>query len=269
MAVRRWSPLLIAAALVVALGGYALWRSDLPLAENTRSVVASKLRDYFSVQRAFPGRSLEERLQAAGLAIGVPVLLRIFKEESKLEVWAEKEGRFQPVLTYDICKWSGRLGPKLREGDGQAPEGFYFASSHQLNPRSSYHRAINIGFPNAYDQAHGRTGSFLMIHGACVSIGCYAMTDAGIDDIYRLVEGALKAGQASVPIHILPFRMTAENGVRHTDSVWTDFWNNLAEGDRMFLSSGIQPRVSVCNNRYAYGETNASCQRVSAWEEMH
>jgi len=265
MAFRRWS---IALAIVVAAicgGAYFLLRSDHPLAETTRSILFSKLYAYFSMQRTFPGKSLAERLQGTGFAVGEPVLIRIFKEENTLEIWLEREERFQLALTYEICAWSGRLGPKLQEGDGQTPEGFYFVSSRQLNPRSNYHRAINIGFPNAYDLAHGRTGTFLMIHGACVSIGCYAMTDASVDDIYQLAEGALNAGQASVPIHILPFRMTTENLARHKDSIWYDYWSNLAEGDRMFLGSGTSPHVSVCGGRYAFGETGASCNPVTGW----
>ena len=265
MAFRRWALPLAIAATVVCGGVYVLLRSDHPLAETARSILASKLYSYLSVPRTFPGKSLEERLQGTGFAIGNPVLIRIFKEENKLEIWLEKQNRFQLALTYKICSWSGELGPKLQEGDGQAPEGFYFASSRQLNPRSNYHRAINIGFPNAFDLAHGRAGTFLMIHGACVSIGCYAMTDASVDDIYQIVEGALNTGQASVPIHILPFRMTPENLARHGGSTWSEFWNNLAEGDRIFLSSGTPPRVSVCNGRYAFGETGASCSPVTAW----
>ena len=117
-------------------------------------------------------------------------------------------GAFAPFETYPICAWSGELGPKLAEGDRQAPEGFYAVGLKQLNPNSNYHRAFNLGFPNAYDRALGRTGSFLMVHGDCVSIGCYAMTDQGIDEIYRIVEAALHQGQREVPVHAFPFRMT-------------------------------------------------------------
>ena len=132
-------------------------------------------------------------------------------------------------MSYPVCAWSGGLGPKLREGDGQAPEGYYFASAAQLKPDSSYHRAINVGFPNAYDRQLGRTGSFLMIHGNCVSIGCYAMTDAGIDDIYRAVERAMQKGQRAIAIHLFPFRLTADGLARHSAGAWRGFWNNLAE----------------------------------------
>ena len=139
---------------------------------------------------------LDERLAAHGVKLGVPVYVRIFKLESELELWMEKDGRFVRFATYPICLWSGRLGPKLREGDRQAPEGFYTVADEQLNPNSRWHRSFNLGFPNAFDQAHGRTGSFIMVHGGCVSIGCYAMTDPVVDEIWRLVTAALDSGQA-------------------------------------------------------------------------
>src|SRR5215470_1776413 len=120
---------------------------------------------------------LDDRLAAQGVKLGDPVMLRLFKLESQLELWVEKDGRFVRFATYPICLWSGRLGPKVREGDRQAPEGFYTVASEQLNPNSSMFRSFNLGFPNAFDQANGRTGSFLMVHGGCASVGCYAVTD--------------------------------------------------------------------------------------------
>ncbi len=261
---RRLFDLLVATAAIGGLG-WTFVNSDHPAAELSRSFVLSKLHEYYGTPRILTRNTLEKRLEGTGLALGDPVLIRIFKEESALEIWVRKDGRFKHALTYPICTWSGRLGPKLREGDGQSPEGFYFASSRQLNPNSNYHRAINIGFPNAFDRAQGRTGTYLMIHGSCVSIGCYAITDAGIDDIYRLVAAALQAGQANVPLQIFPFRMTAENLAQHRGSEWVGFWYNLAEGDRIFLQSGLPPPVSVCGERYAFGGASAACQTVTAW----
>ena len=97
-----------------------------------------------------------------------PILVRIFKEESELEVWKEdRTGRFALLRTYPICRWSGELGPKIKLGDRQAPEGFYTITPGLMNPNSNYYLAINTGFPNAYDRANDRTGQFLMIHGDC------------------------------------------------------------------------------------------------------
>lgn len=212
---------------------------------------------------------LEGRLAEAGFSVGQPVHFRIFKEEDILEVWMERNGRFERAFSYPICAWSGRLGPKLREGDKQSPEGFYLVSSKQLKPDSSFHLALNIGFPNAFDTTQGRTGSFLMIHGACVSIGCYAMTDAGIEDIYRLTEQALLKGQEAISVHIFPFRMTEERLAAAAAQPWSAFWRNLAEGDRLFHATGQPPRAYACGSRYGFAAgqdpSPADCTPIKAW----
>ena len=146
----------------------------------------------------------DDRLRAQGLALGAPVFLRIFKLESELEIWMEKDGRYRLFATYPICLWSGRLGPKLAEGDRQAPEGFYAVTKDELNPNSRWHRSFSLGFPNAFDRALGRTGSFIMVHGGCQSIGCFAMTNNVVDEIWRLVTAALDEGQPRVQRPGLP-----------------------------------------------------------------
>lgn len=188
---------------------------------------------------------LATQLDARGMELGAPVYVRIFKEESELEVWVKKGEAFELLQTWPICRWSGQLGPKLREGDGQAPEGFYSVDRKALHPGSRFHLAFNLGFPNAYDQAQGRTGSFLMVHGNCVSVGCYAMTDAGIEPIYALVEAALDGGQGAVPVHIFPFRMTQEALAARSESPWAEFWKNLQEGYLIFEKERRPPRVEV------------------------
>ena len=123
-----------------------------------------------------------------------PILIRIFKEESELEVWKQDTtGRFELLKVYPICRWSGDLGPKITEGDRQAPEGFYTITPGLMNPNSNYYLAINTGFPNAYDRANDRHGGFLMIHGDCSSRGCYAMTDEQIGEIYSLARSRSSA----------------------------------------------------------------------------
>jgi murein L,D-transpeptidase YafK len=198
-------------------------------------------------------RSLPQRLAAKRLERGDPVFIRIFKEESALEVWMRDGAEWRLFQIYPICRWSGRLGPKLREGDRQAPEGFYEVGFDQLNPYSRHHLAMNIGFPNRFDRAHGRTGSFLMIHGGCASIGCYAMTDAAVDDIYRLVESALNGGQRRVPVHIFPFRITEANLTRHAASKWAGFWRGLKRAYDAF-ERGQLPAVDVVNGKYRIAE---------------
>jgi len=208
---------------------------------------------------------LEARLAAQGFTLGDPAFLRIFKEESRLEVWIEREGSFTLFETYPICAWSGDLGPKIREGDGQSPEGFYAVGLKQLNPRSAYFRAFDLGFPNAYDQAHGRTGSHLMVHGDCLSVGCYAMRDAGMDDLYRIVEAALRAGQRHVPVHAFPFRMSEAALARRPGDPRIADWAMLKEGYDLFETRRRPPPVAVCAGRYVFGQAADPCEPIKSW----
>jgi murein L,D-transpeptidase YafK len=235
--------------------------------QPTREVIRSEVARRVPALRprlSQPDTVIEDRLRAKGFELGQPVLLRIFKQESVLEVWMKKGETYALFGAYDICKWSGDLGPKLREGDGQSPEGFYFASAKQLLPTSRYHRAINTGFPNAFDAGLGRTGSVLMIHGSCVSIGCYAMTDRGIDDIYKIVEASLDKNNP-IAMHLFPFRMTAENLALNQNNRWIEFWKNLAEGDAIFTRSKLPPEVFVCGGQYVFGAAPSSCKPVTGW----
>jgi murein L,D-transpeptidase YafK len=197
---------------------------------------------------------LSERLKAVGAKRGDPFLIRIFKSEAMLEVWIEVDGKYHHLKDYPICAYSGRLGPKLREGDRQAPEGFYRVYPSQLNPHSRFHLAFNLGYPNAYDRAHKRTGSYLMVHGDCRSVGCYAMTDEKIEEIYGLVDAALKHGQPYVPVHIFPFRMEDEAMDAHTESRWYEFWMMLKEGYDYFEAEERPPFVDVVNGDYVISE---------------
>jgi murein L,D-transpeptidase YafK len=248
--------LLVAIALFGA-GYYLLTPDGRELID--RITINLKRADYqarFRAGDALPGTPdldrIDARLAAHGVAMGVPVYIRIFKLESELELWVEKDGRFEHFATYPICLWSGRLGPKLKEGDRQAPEGFYTIDAEQLNPNSMMHRSFSLGFPNLYDQAHGRTGSFLMVHGGCASVGCYAVTHPVVDEIWRLVTAALDHGQPLFAVHAFPFRMTERNIRLHRGSRWEDFWAELKRGYDLFERSHIPPLVSVCNGHYVF-----------------
>lgn len=195
--------------------------------------------------------TLQAELSAAGLRLGAPLFLRICKAESTLEAFLDDGARYRRFRSFPICAWSGALGPKLREGDGQSPEGFYRVRAGQLNPASQFHLSFDLGFPNEYDRAHGRTGSYLMVHGRCVSIGCYAMTDSGIEVIWTLLSAALAGGQSAVAVHAFPFRMDASDAeARIAASDHADFWGQLRAGWQAFADTGLPPRIHVRAGRY-------------------
>lgn len=181
-------------------------------------------------------------LQKKGLKLGSEIFIRIFKQEAELEVWVKKGNSFILFRSYPICTFGfGGLGPKLKEGDGKAPEGFYYVKANQLNPYSSYHLSFNLGYPNKYDRAHHRTGSALMVHGSCVSIGCYAMTDSKIEEIYTMAYSAIVQGQGFFRVHVFPFKMTKENMTKHQSSQWYNFWVNLKQGYDFFKVNNYNP----------------------------
>lgn len=196
---------------------------------------------------------LLSKFSSIGSTPGDPMLVRLFKEESELEVWKQtRDGTFKLVKTYAICSWSGDLGPKFKEGDRQSPEGFYTISPGLMNPNSSYYLAVNTGFPNKFDRVWGRTGSNLMIHGDCSSSGCYAMTDAQIAEIYAMAREALAGGQRSFELQLYPFRMTNENMLKHRSSPYMDFWRNLKIGYDAFELSKRAVKWDVCERKYVF-----------------
>ncbi|WP_408015669.1 L,D-transpeptidase family protein [Rhizobium alarense] len=188
-----------------------------------------------------------------GMTPESPVLVRIFKQESELEIWKrDKSGRYALFKTYPMCRWSGKLGPKTQTGDRQAPEGFYHVSASMLNPKSQYYLSFNLGYPNRLESALGYTGDALMVHGACSSSGCYAVTDQGIAEIYPVVQAALAGGQRQFQVQALPFRMTAANMARYRGSEHFAFWKTLKEGSDSFELVRQPPKVSVCSGRYMF-----------------
>lgn len=233
--------------VLLALGGVLLaalvvtaWQ-DIPRPDRS-AVAAERVRPV-----------LEKALKAKGLRWGAPVFIRIFKEEKELELWVDDGKRFQRFKVFKICKFSGLLGPKVKEGDRQAPEGFYYVPRSQMNPRSRFHLSFNLGYPNAYDRARSRTGSALMVHGNCVSIGCYAMTDTLIEEIYSICDAALKNRQRFFRVHCFPFRMTAVNMKRYADSKWIEEWRNMKNGYDWFEKNKRPPNVTVNEKQYIFG----------------
>ncbi len=182
-----------------------------------------------------------------------PILVRVFKEESELEVWKQDTtAQYQLLKVYPICRWSGELGPKKTEGDRQAPEGFYAITPGLMNPNSNYYLAINIGFPNAYDKANNYSGAFLMIHGDCSSRGCYAMTDEQIGEIYSLARESFLGGEKEFQIQAYPFRLTPANLARHRTNPNLPFWKMLKEGNDHFEVTHLEPKVDVCDRHYVF-----------------
>jgi murein L,D-transpeptidase YafK len=214
--------------------------SSVPYQVRTGSVRTSTLQD----------------MQNLNMDRAAPILVRIYKEERTLEIWKQDQtGKFALLKSFPICKFSGRLGPKIAQGDYQAPEGFYDITPDQMNPQSSEYLSFNIGFPNAFDRSLGRTGSFLMVHGGCKSVGCYAMTDYGMEEIYGLVAEAFQGGQAKIQLQAFPFRITAENLTRHAQDPNASFWQMLKTGNDAFLAGGQPPQVAVCDRRYVFNST--------------
>jgi murein L,D-transpeptidase YafK len=253
-----WRALFILLVVAVAGSGYYLLTPEgRQLIDRARvNWTRAEYQALFRAGETLPGTPdlarFEERLAAHGVKRGAPVYIRIFKLESELELWVQKGDRFERFATYPICLWSGRLGPKLREGDRQAPEGFYTVDAEQLNPNSVMHRSFSLGFPNVFDRAHGRTGSFLMVHGGCASIGCFAMTHPTVDEIWRMVTAALEGGQPRFAVHVFPFRMSERALDFRKGYRWHGFWSDLKKGYDLFQPGRIPPAVSVCNGRYVF-----------------
>jgi murein L,D-transpeptidase YafK len=271
---RSLKALIVAGVLIALTAGvlfvywpqiYAMIEQEMIRAERAKRWALA------SAGQTLPGtpdiKNLSARLAEHGVSLGAPIFMRIFKREFELEVWLKRDGRFERFATYPICMWSGDLGPKLRQGDRQAPEGFYTVDKSQLNPASKYHRSFNLGFPNAFDRAHGRTGSLLMVHGNCLSIGCYAMTDPVIDEIWTLVTAALNAGQKRFQVEVFPFRMTEANIARHAHADMAPFWRQLKEGHDAFERDHVPPQVSVCQGRYVFSAPGADADGSAAIEE--
>jgi murein L,D-transpeptidase YafK len=192
-------------------------------------------------------------MASKGMSQNDPILMRAYKKESEIEVWKRgSDGRYALLKTYPMCRWSGQLGPKTREGDRQAPEGFYTVTPSQMNPNSSFHLSFDLGYPNAYDRAHGRTGAHLMVHGSCSSSGCFAMTDEAISEVYALARESFASGQRGFQFQSYPFRMTAENLAKHRLDPNIAFWRNLKEGSDYFEIAKQEPQVAVANQQYAF-----------------
>jgi len=188
---------------------------------------------------------------SVGASPNAPVLLRIIKETKELELWKQnKDKSWDRIKTYNICAVSGTLGPKIKQGDYQAPEGFYSITRNQLNPNSSEHLSFNTGYPNLRDAIDKHTGSALMVHGGCSSAGCYAITDPSIEEVYAAVRDALYNGQDAVQLQIYPYRMNTWNMFVMRDNPNYKFWQELKAGWDWFETHRTPIPVTVKNGKY-------------------
>jgi len=212
--------------------------------------IPSSLRSINAAATAQP--DLLKELRERGIHYGLPVLIRIFKKERALEVWIQVSEKFKLFKTYFVCDCSKEPGPKERKGDRRSPEGFYLVTPAQMNPNSRFHLSFDIGYPNDFDLAQGRTGGEIMIHGSCFSKGCFAMTDKQMEKIYTLADAAFRNGQPCFQVHIFPFRMTKENMDQNKKSKWYPFWSNLKEGYGFFERERHPPHIIIQDNRYLF-----------------
>ncbi|MDF2620153.1 MAG: hypothetical protein K0S00_2812 [Xanthobacteraceae bacterium] len=237
----RWRAALLAGAAALALAGCTGDDGPSPMsAKGTKSLSPQTV--------ALIGEK--------GMSRTSPIVVRIFKEESELEVWKQTtSGDYALLKTYPICRWSGELGPKVKEGDRQAPEGFYTVTPGQMNPNSQYYLSFDLGYPNAFDRSLGRTGANLMVHGDCTSRGCYAMTDEQVQEVFALGRESFMGGQRSFQVQAYPFRMTADNMVRHRNNPNLAFWKMIKEGSDTFEVTKAPPKVDFCAKRYVFNAT--------------
>lgn len=262
-----------AAAVLLVIGSHATGQALEVVLNDVAPDRVEKQRRYTRGELPLSGTpdlsKLDERLQAAGLAKGRAIYVRIFKAESELELWMQNgSGTFTRLAVYPICHWTGTIGPKLKEGDKQSPEGFYSVGIQQTRLVGRWRRAFNVGYPNLHDQLLNRTGSYILIHGGCSSTGCFAMTDPVQEEIYDLAIAALASGQERFQVHIFPFRMTEANLIQHAAHDWAHTWADLKPAYDSFERTNIPPRVVLCGVRYKVadglvGETGGSDRRLT------
>jgi murein L,D-transpeptidase YafK len=204
-------------------------------------------------------------MEAIGSSKNAPILIRTYKKEAEFEIWKMKaDGRYAYLKSYPMCRWSGQLGPKVREGDRQVPEGFYSISPAHMNPNSAYYLSFDVGYPNAYDRALGHTGGSIMVHGICSSAGCFSMTDAQIAEIYAIARESFAGGQRAIQMQSYPFHMTAENLTKYRLDQNIDFWKQLKEGSDNFEVTKQDVSVGVCNKHYVFNAVPADGSHFDA-----
>ena len=210
-------------------------------------------------------REMLALMQEKGVSPQAPMLIRAYKKEAEFEVWKMRpDGSYELLKAFPICRWSGQLGPKTHEGDRQSPEGFYSITPAMMNPNSAYYLSFNIGYPNAYDRAHGATGGAVMVHGVCSSAGCFSMTDAQIAEIYALARESFAGGQHAIQMQSYPFHMNAQNLAKYRLDPNMAFWKELKKGHDHFEARKSDVAVAVCGGHYVFDAKSANGQPLDA-----
>ena len=219
-------------------------------AQNFKSQQAKFAR----VQTAIAEKEMSVKKLFAARNMAYPpkeIFLRAFKREQIIELWVNDAGKYHLLKEYAVCAASGDLGPKRRQGDNQVPEGFYYVE--RFNPMSNFYLSLGLNYPNEADKilgARGNLGGDIFIHGDCVSIGCMAIQDEQIKELYLIAIEAKSAGQAHVPVHVFPARMHAKGMKRLQreaagNAQLLAFWQNLKEGFDIFENNHRLPIVTV------------------------
>jgi murein L,D-transpeptidase YafK len=242
------------AALAFTLAGLGACTEEGALPRNGRHYVAISMET-------------QQLMRDKNMRTHAPILIRTFKKDSELEVWKQdSSGKMALLKTYPMCRWSGQLGPKIKEGDRQVPEGFYAVTPGAMNPNSSYYLSFNVGYPNQLDRQLGRNGAHIMVHGDCSSMGCFAMTDGQVSDIYGVVREAFAGGQTQIQLQSFPFRMTADNLAKYRNDQHMPFWKNLKQGHDTFDVAKQEPKVSICGGKYAFNAGSDGCAPATGTE---
>jgi len=224
-------------------------------AQNNFKVIQIKFE---RVEKAYKEKweGLKKSINTAGYGNDFSMLINAYKAEGKLEVWlkSKSDKKYSLFRTYDFCAHSGTLGPKVVEGDGQTPEGFYYINV--FNPMSSFHLSLGISYPNAVDLARTgkerKTGGDIYIHGNCVTVGCIPLTDDKIKEVYVLGVEARNYGQNKTPVNIYPFKMTDENMKKYSAQfpAQLSFWKTLQLGYLAFDKNKAAVNVKEIKGKY-------------------
>lgn len=210
------------------------------------------------VEKAYDEKweTLQKFVKAGGYEDDFSMIINAYKAEGKLDIWlkGKSQKNYSLFRTYDFCAHSGTLGPKVIEGDGQTPEGFYYINV--FNPMSSFYLSLGVNYPNLVDLARtgkdGKPGNDIYIHGNCVTVGCIPLTDEKIKEVYVLAIEACNAGQEKIPVNIYPFKMTNENLKKYAAQFPNQlaFWKTLQPGYLAFEKNKNLADIKEVKGKY-------------------